>query len=80
MRREYEKPVLRVEQFYVNESIAACSTVVQFGPDDPASSCQDFGFGSSEPEFRSVIIKPFYENGCECKYAAALPSGYFGAS
>lgn len=79
MKRAYEKPMVEIEEFQLNESIAACDQKVTFGPDDTTGVCGDYGFGG-DPFARSMKIEPFYENGCMCYYTAPKGSGYFGNS
>ena len=81
MKKKYEKPIVIIETFQLNESIAACETKVLFGPDDGVETCGDYGFGDASPfSLKSVEVVPFYEYGCQCYYTAPEGSGYFGNS
>lgn len=81
MKKKYTKPVVVVETFQLNESIAACDTKVLFGPEKENPACGDYGFGEVSPfALRSVEVVPFYEYACTCYYTAPEGSGYFGNS
>ena len=78
-KKKYEKPEIILERFVLIEGIAACATVVTFGPEDDIQTCGDYGFGGDVAPF-SLEIKPFYKDSCTCYYTAPKDSGYFGKS
>lgn len=80
MKREYEKPIVMIEQFQLNEGIASCEYVVLFGPEDDVKVCGDYGFPAEPFSTYSTKITPFYEETCQCYYTAPKKSGYFGKS
>lgn len=89
MRRTYAKPVLEVEEFMLNASIASnCGQVITHGPEDPThSACVEFE-GRDEVdggEFTPFLLSraasaSFYDadNGgtCTCYYSAG-GEGYY---
>lgn len=90
MKKIYSKPLIEIEAYELNASIAAnCSTVVEFGPGAPNKPiCSEFEDGF---EVHSVIPgvgiqsttggTPFYNDGsanCDCYYQSG--SGIYFAS
>lgn len=80
MKKTYTKPEITIETYMLNDSIAACETVIAFGPRGESSECGDFGFGGEVAPFSVRSYNPFYEDNCYCYYTAPEGSGYFGKS
>lgn len=79
MRKEYVKPVLVLEYYQLNQSIAACNAPINFGPgvEGIHETCSDWG--GAFPLMRwDLSIQAnsgtsFYESGvggCDCYYTA----------
>lgn len=77
-KKKYEKPTVFIEEYQLNEGIAACATIVLFGPDKETAACGDYGFGETAPF--SLETTPFYEGTCECYYTSPDNSTYFNKS
>lgn len=81
MKKKYENPMVIIEQFLLNENIAACETEVLFGPKGENENCGDYGFGDVEPFNLEKSAVPFYDTtNCQCYYTAPKTAGYFGNS
>lgn len=91
MKKQYTKPLIEIETYQLNASIAAnCSNVINVGPGIPGSTeyeyrqCSDFGgsgFLSLIPDvgLNSTGNTPFYADGakhCDCYYTSG-GKGYF---
>lgn len=80
-KKKYEKPEIILERFVLNEGIASCENVVNFGPEDDASVCGNYGFGEDDIQLFSYDVVPFYDNiTCQCYTTSPKDSGYFGNS
>lgn len=87
MKRIYEKPLIEIEAYELNISIAAnCGTVISLGPEAPTkNTCEEFKdawevFGV-KPGMSPMAGngQPFYADGkanCDCYYSSGN-SGYF---
>lgn len=89
MKKAYTRPLIEIEVYELNASIALnCSNVINLGPGIPGSveyqMCSDYhdaGFLSIKPEYglTSEKVTPFYEDGaksCDCYYTSGS-RGYF---
>lgn len=81
MKAGYKKPVIEIEKYELNASVAAnCGWVVNVGPGyGDESACEDFE-GSWDVEIATFSLKKsFYEtvsSGCDCYYSSG-GEGYF---
>lgn len=78
-KKKYEKPTVFVEEYQLNEGVAACEITVLFGPDKGTDVCGDYGFGEEAPF--SLEVTPFYDStSCVCYCTAPEGIGYFNKS
>ena len=89
MKKAYTKPMIEIETYALNASIAAnCGNVINLGPGIPGSeeylqcdSFKDSGFLMNiNPEYSiNSKVTPFYSDGaknCDCYYTSGN-MGYF---
>lgn len=79
MKKAYTKPLIEIEAYELNASIAAnCATKATFGPGDKAhlEVCDEWIGVLHVGDGLNEINSAFYEDTCDCYYSIST-DGYF---